>query len=66
MKDHTSTYFDAAQYKPLSASLGNVRLVFAAHSHGQPELLQQTRNFHPKQTVKQSVEFLKSKFMISN
>jgi RHS repeat-associated protein len=38
MKDHTST--------PLSASLGNVRVVFAAHSHGQPELLQQT-SYYP-------------------
>jgi RHS repeat-associated protein len=46
MKDHTSTYFDAAQHKPLSASLGNVRVVFAAHSHGQPELLQQT-SYYP-------------------
>ncbi len=38
MKDHTST--------PLSTSLGNVRVVFAAHSHGQPELLQQT-SYYP-------------------
>jgi RHS repeat-associated protein len=38
MKDHTST--------PLSASLGNTRVVFAAHSHGQPELLQQT-SYYP-------------------
>jgi hypothetical protein len=57
MKDHTST--------PLSASLGNVRVVFAAHSHGQSELLQQTRVFHPKYTVKQSIGFLKSQFMTS-
>jgi hypothetical protein len=38
MKDHTSTL--------LSASLGNTRVVFAAHSHGQPELLQQT-SYYP-------------------
>jgi RHS repeat-associated protein len=38
MKDHTSA--------SLSTSLGNVRVVFAAHSHGQPELLQQT-SYYP-------------------
>jgi RHS repeat-associated protein len=38
MKDHTST--------PLSTGLGNTRVVFAAHSHGQPELLQQT-SYYP-------------------
>ncbi len=38
MKDHTST--------SLSTGLGNVRVVFAAQSHGQPELLQQT-SYYP-------------------
>jgi RHS repeat-associated protein len=46
MKDHTSTHFGAAQCQSLSASLGNVRVVFAAHSHGQSELLQQT-SYYP-------------------
>ncbi|MBE0640279.1 MAG: RHS repeat-associated core domain-containing protein, partial [Bacteroidales bacterium] len=46
MKDHTSTHFDKAQCKSLSTGLGNVRVVFAAHSHGQPELLQQT-SYYP-------------------
>jgi RHS repeat-associated protein len=54
MKDHTSTHFgllrlssvQAAQCQSLSASLGNTRVVFAAHSHGQPELLQQT-SYYP-------------------
>jgi RHS repeat-associated protein len=53
MKDYTSTYFDAAQYKPLSTSLGNIRVVFAAHSHGQPELLQQTSYYPFGMTMQQ-------------
>jgi len=43
--------------------LGNTRVVFAAYSHGQPELLQQTRIIHPKHTVKQSIGLLKSQFI---
>jgi RHS repeat-associated protein len=46
MKDHTSTHFGSAQCQSLSTGLGNIRVVFAAHSHGQPELLQQT-SYYP-------------------
>jgi RHS repeat-associated protein len=61
MKDHTSTHFgllrlssvQAAQCQSLSTSLGNVRVVFAAHSHGQPELLQQTSYYPFGMTMQQ-------------
>jgi RHS repeat-associated protein len=53
MKDHTSTHFGSAQCQSLSTSLGNVRVVFAAHSHGQPELLQQTSYYPFGMTMQQ-------------
>jgi RHS repeat-associated protein len=61
MKDHTSAHFgllrlssvQAAQCQSLSTGLGNIRVVFAAHSHGQPELLQQTSYYPFGMTMQQ-------------
>jgi RHS repeat-associated protein len=53
MKDYTSTHFGSAQCQSLSTSLGNIRVVFAAHSHGQPELLQQTSYYPFGMTLQQ-------------